>query len=90
MGEIGCFLSHRKVWQAIVDSGAAVGLVFEDDAVIDPVVFPQAVAAALGWKGRGDMVEFQTRAVEGAVVAELGRFRMLDPKVPPMRLSAQL
>lgn len=89
-GEIGCFLSHRKAWQAIVDSGADAGLVFEDDAVIDPVVFPQALAAALGWMGRGDMVEFQTRAVEGAVVGELGQFQLLEPEVPPVRLSAQV
>ena len=37
-GEIGCFLSHRKAWQAIVDSGADAGLVFEDDAVVDAEV----------------------------------------------------
>jgi glycosyl transferase, family 25 len=89
-GEIGCFLSHRKAWQAIVDSGADAGLVFEDDAVVDPDIFPKALAAALGWMGRGDMVEFQTRPIEGAVVAELGPFRMLEPEVPPVRLSAQL
>lgn len=89
-GEIGCFLSHRKAWQAIVDSGADAALVFEDDAVVDPDIFPKALATALGWMGRGDMVEFQTRPIEGAVVAELGPFRMLEPEVPPVRLSAQL
>jgi GR25 family glycosyltransferase involved in LPS biosynthesis len=89
-GEVGCFLSHRKAWKAIVDSGADAGLIFEDDAVVDPEVFPQAVTASLGWMGRGDMVEFQTRPMEGEVVAELGSFRLLEPEVPPVRLSAQL
>lgn len=89
-GEIGCFLSHRKAWQAIVDSGADAGLVFEDDAVVDAEVFPQAVAAALGWMGQGDLVEFQTRSMEGTVIAELGPYRLLEPEVPPVRLSAQL
>lgn len=32
-GELGCFLSHAKVWQEILDSGEP-GMVFEDDAEI--------------------------------------------------------
>lgn len=30
--EIGCFLSHRKAWQAFLDSGEKWGMVMEDDA----------------------------------------------------------
>lgn len=30
-GEIGCFLSHRKCWQELVDSGEKYALVMEDD-----------------------------------------------------------
>ena len=30
VGEIGCFLSHRKAWQAILDAGLDAGLVIED------------------------------------------------------------
>lgn len=30
-GEIGCFLSHRRAWQAVVDGGHAFGAIFEDD-----------------------------------------------------------
>ena len=89
-GEIGCFLSHRKAWQAIIDSGVDAGLVFEDDVVLDPVVFPAALNAALGWMGRGDWVEFQTRPVDGAVIHEMDGFRVLEPEIPPVRLSAQL
>ena len=89
-GEIGCFLSHRKAWQAIIDSGADAGLVFEDDVVLDPDVFPRAVGAVLGWMGRGDWVEFQTRPVAGALIHEAEGFRILEPEIPPVRLSAQL
>jgi len=32
-GALGCLLSHRKAWQALLDSGASLGLVLEDDAV---------------------------------------------------------
>ncbi|MEA1988679.1 MAG: glycosyltransferase family 25 protein [Pseudomonadota bacterium] len=30
-GQIGCFLSHRKAWQQIVDGKEEYGIVFEDD-----------------------------------------------------------
>jgi glycosyl transferase family 25 len=33
-GAFGCLLSHRKAWQALLDSGAELGLVLEDDAVL--------------------------------------------------------
>lgn len=35
-GEIGCFLSHRKAWQKIVDAGWDAALIVEDDLEIDP------------------------------------------------------
>lgn len=31
LGEIGCFASHRKAWQAVIDSGNPFGIVVEDD-----------------------------------------------------------
>ena len=34
--EIGCYLSHLKAMQAIIDSGAAYGVVIEDDVKIQP------------------------------------------------------
>ena len=34
---IGCFLSHKRAWQAVVDRGLQEALVFEDDvAVTEP------------------------------------------------------
>lgn len=89
-GEIGCFLSHRKAWQAIVDSGADAGLVFEDDAVIDAEIFRSAFDAALSRMGRGDWIEFQTRPVEGSTVYQAGGATIIEPEIPPVRLSAQL
>lgn len=89
-GEIGCFLSHRKAWQAIVDSGADAGLVFEDDAVLDQEVFARTYWVVQGWMGRGDWVEFQTRPMEGAVVHQMGDVRIVEPDIPPVRLSAQM
>lgn len=33
-GEIGCFLSHRKCWQKLVDSGEDWAVIMEDDLII--------------------------------------------------------
>ncbi len=34
-GEIGCFLSHRKAWKAIVDQNLKAGFIIEDDIDFD-------------------------------------------------------
>lgn len=33
LGEIGCYISHRKVWQKIVDEHLDFALVLEDDFI---------------------------------------------------------
>ena len=33
-GEIGCFLSHRRCWQRLVDSGEDFALIMEDDILL--------------------------------------------------------
>lgn len=33
-GEIGCFLSHRRIWKKVIASGKS-GVIFEDDALVD-------------------------------------------------------
>lgn len=35
-GEIGCFLSHRKCWERLVDSGDDWALILEDDCIFHP------------------------------------------------------
>ncbi|MGC1496165.1 MAG: glycosyltransferase family 25 protein [Sulfitobacter sp.] len=42
-GEIGCFLSHRKCWQAIVDGDAPYAMIVEDDLAINPVIWPDVL-----------------------------------------------
>lgn len=43
-GEIGCYLSHRKIWQIMVDQGLSMALVLEDDAELAPEL-PVVLAA---------------------------------------------
>ncbi len=37
-GEIGCALSHRKIWQKILDEKLEYSLVMEDDVIINPAL----------------------------------------------------
>lgn len=39
-GEVGCYLSHVKAAQAVLDSGAPYGLVLEDDFKASPQTWP--------------------------------------------------
>ena len=45
-GEIGCFLSHRAAWRAIIDRGLDDAVILEDDVELDPAAFASAVDAA--------------------------------------------
>ncbi len=57
MGEIGCFLAHRKVYQEIVRQDLDYGLILEDDISFEP----DAINIARGLAGSGidfDLVRF--------------------------------
>jgi glycosyl transferase family 25 len=58
-GEIGLFMSHRRAWQRIVDSGQAYGAVFEDDVVLAQAL-PQVLAAIAQAAPPGDVVKLET------------------------------
>lgn len=50
-GEIGCYLSHRGVWQMMVEQNIELAIVLEDDIEVDPRL-PQAmtqIASLHGW-----------------------------------------
>jgi glycosyl transferase family 25 len=51
LGEIGCYLSHRGVWQLMLEQNIKMAIVFEDDIEVAPQL-PQAInniAAIHGW-----------------------------------------
>lgn len=91
-GEIGCFLSHRRAWQKIVDQDLTAGLVFEDDVQIDPEVFDAALDAAKAWSADYGFIQFQVRdvALDNPEMGQLGSNRLLRPVPTLLRCSAQL
>lgn len=89
-GEVGCFLSHRAAWQAIVDGGLDAGLILEDDlALVDG--FDDAVACVAQDVAYLGYVQFQVREIAGSkVVVQGDNVRILQPVVTPLRTSAQM
>ena len=57
LGEIGCALSHRTVWENLIASGDAGWLVLEDDAVLASDV-PRWLGKLPGLLSDGDVVPF--------------------------------
>lgn len=79
--EIGCFLSHRKAWQAIIDRGLDAGLIVEDD--VEPVEgsFGPALALAMKTIRAGDYIRFPYRSHtdSGVEVAKDGEAVLIEP-----------
>lgn len=52
-GEIGCYASHLRAWQHLLDSDAPAALVLEDDVLLRPSLLPvlrALVAQPAGWQ----------------------------------------
>lgn len=45
LGEIGCFLSHFKIWEHIIEEGLDEVLILEDDVIFDHYFHQMATAA---------------------------------------------
>ena len=90
--EIGCFLSHRKCWQKIVDENLDYGLIFEDDAGLDPEKAMAAIALAEEHIESAGYIQFPVRAARNRLrrVAEKDGTSLFLPDVIQLRLSGQL
>ena len=89
--EIGAFLSHRAAWRRIVDEELDFGIVFEDDAAIDPRQFSALLAFLGGRRGEWDYVLTPAAGIEprGAPILTGGGFSLLRPYAPPLRAIGQ-
>lgn len=90
--EIGCFLSHRRCWQKIVDENLPHALVFEDDALLDGSIAAKALQLAAGHVGESGYIQLPVRAIDGnpVLIAQDHNTRLLRPETVPLRLSGQL
>jgi len=92
LGEIGCFLSHRRLWQRIVDDGMDAALILEDDVELKMPDFGGSLDYAKKSIPAGGYIQFQVREIGSRhpVVQTDGRHAIVAPRVTPLRTSAQL
>lgn len=90
-GEIGCFLSHRRIWQKMVDESIPQLLILEDDIEMMPN-FDQSLQHAVESTPKDGYVQFQVRPLRIAdgTRNDDQRPQLLRPTVVPLRTSAQL
>ena len=90
--EIGCFLSHRTAWQAIIDRGLDAGLIVEDDVAPDEGLFGPALALAMETIRPGDYIRFPYRSHTdaGAEVARAGGAALVEPAHIGLGMQMQL
>ncbi len=92
MGEIACFLSHRKVWEIISGGIADFALVIEDDVRLDPSEFSAQLEWALTVASPDDLVRFPrlTRTDSGSEIARSGGLSLILPSPPGLQTCAAL
>ncbi len=78
-GEMGCFLSHRRIWQMIIDRDMPAALVVEDDAELDTHLMAEALALIEEHLCDGDYVRLPAKLRERTrmMVAEKGTTRLI-------------
>ncbi len=90
-GEVACFLSHRAIWERMVDEGIDFALILEDDVEMDAAQVGRVVEFVAARGDRDVYVGLQTRPLpSGRVVAEGDGLRLIRLDVPPLRTSAQI
>ncbi len=77
-GEIGCFLSHYRLWESLAAQKTECALVLEDDPVLDSA-FAEVAAAAAQTEWRWDVILLSSRKryKTDCVLCELPRGRRL-------------
>lgn len=90
--EIGCFLSHRQAWQALVDSEFDAGFIVEDDIAIDLDRLRAGLRIAQPHCERGTLVRFPFRAGRdrGRTLECDGNVTVIADRHPGLGMQAQL
>lgn len=90
-GEVGAFLSHRGIWQRIVDADLPAGLVLEDDIELG-TGFADALHLAIENLPRSGYIQFQIRKRHRSAseVARTSQNQIVRPDRVPLGAVAQL
>jgi GR25 family glycosyltransferase involved in LPS biosynthesis len=91
-GEIGCFLSHRRCWQHILDTGWEYALIVEDDLALDPELWRDVLALIAQQASAESFIRLpaKQREVPATGITQLGKSKLFLPKVVGLQTVAQV
>lgn len=91
-GEVGCFLSHRKCWQRIVDEGWDYALIVEDDMGLNLKAY-EDLQELLERNATPDSfirLPPKNREVQHHVDDKQGELTLITPRIVGLQTTAQL
>lgn len=90
--EIGVFQSHRRCWQAVLDSDADFAVITEDDLAIDPARFDRALALVDAHATPDMYIRLPVKAREtpAQIVASDQEMQLILPKVIGLQCICQV
>mgnify|MGYP000002478680 CR=1 FL=1 len=91
-GELGCFLSHRRCWQRIIDAGWDYALIVEDDLSLDPELWRDALTLIGQQASPESFIRLPAKHREGPAnqIAQQGSSKLFLPKVVGLQTVAQV
>jgi GR25 family glycosyltransferase involved in LPS biosynthesis len=91
LGEVGCFLSHRRCWSHIVESGKRGALIIEDDVEVNSEAFSAVLPLALTASEFGAYVRFPNKAnrESGPLLQTNGESKLYEPANPGLGTVGQ-
>ncbi|WP_425044431.1 glycosyltransferase family 25 protein [Primorskyibacter sp. S87] len=91
-GEVGCFLSHRRCWQRIVDGNLEFALIVEDDLAVSEPGWSDALALVMAHASVESFIRLPAKKREKPVmmVAQQGASRLFLPRHIGLQTVAQV
>lgn len=91
-GEVGCFLSHRRCWQHIVDAGWDYALIVEDDLALEAGPWGETLALLADHASSDSFIRLPAKRREASreVIAQQGQCKLFLPKVIGLQTVAQV
>ena len=90
--EVGCFQSHRKCWQEILDRGLEAALIIEDDVDIIDGEFTAAIKLAMREIKMGDLIRLPMKPREKPrnINVKRDNISIFEPTVIGLGTQAQI
>lgn len=89
-GEVGVFMSHRKVWQQIIERNLDAGLALEDDISLNPSVFKSSWLLAMQSLPSFDIVKFPVPRRSGGANLQCKPQHVYSPRLVPLGATSLL